>query len=223
MRRSYTHSEGLKWLSLGHCKSHCLTDFTWWVHFPKCWSIIFILLFLFARLYIVFGFSVLLGDKTFLFYFFWYQLGSEPELSRVWSESTNLYTSWPSHPQAYCQLYLCLLHEQKGFAYFIHRAHHIFFFFFFFLLFKFHKIVWEQERPYRIQTMICVQMKLLAWFGNSPGNLLVNQGCSIQLIWFAPDCDCCFLMSPNKPNKGRNWSGVQSNCPKKKKNCVWLR
>ena len=134
MRRSYTHSEGLKWLSLGHCKSHCLTDFTWWVHFPKCWSIIFILLFLFARLYIVFGFSVLLGDKTFLFYFFWYQLGSEPELSRVWSESTNLYTSWPSHPQAYCQLYLCLLHEQKGFAYFIHRVHHFFFLFFFFTI-----------------------------------------------------------------------------------------
>lgn len=82
--------------------------------------------------------------------------------------------------------------------------------------FKFHNIVPGQEWWYRIQITFSVQTKLAAWFGNVPRNLLVNKS-SIQLIWSAPDCDCCVLTSPNKPNKGRNCSRVQSNCPKKGK------
>lgn len=67
----------------------------------------------------------------------------------------------------------------------------------------FHEIVQDPERLYPIQITFSVQTKQKARFGNIPRNLLVNKS-SIQLIWSAPDCDCCICTSPNKPKKGRN-------------------
>lgn len=63
----------------------------------------------------------------------WYQFGTEPELSEFEISSS---TPWPSHPQACCQFYVRLLHEQTGFAHFIHGASHLYFK----TPFKFHKM-----------------------------------------------------------------------------------
>lgn len=113
---------------------------------------------------LVFGFSVLLGAKTFSFTF-WYQLGSEPELSEF-EVKVQTYIRADLHTLRPTVSFTCVFFMSRRVLH-ISYTEHIILSFFFFLLFRFHKIVWEQEWSYRIQTMICVQMKLLARFENS--------------------------------------------------------
>lgn len=155
---------------------------------------------------IVFGFSVLLGAKTFSFTF-WYQLGSEPELSEFEVKvQTYILADLPTLRPTVS--FTCVFFMSRRVLHISYTEHILFFFFFFTIQISQNCLRAGMVVPHSDHDLRPNEAPCSVW------NLLVNQD-SIQLIWFAPDCDCCFLMSRNKPNKGRNCSGVQSNCPKK--------
>lgn len=161
---------------------------------------------------IVFGFSVLLGAKTFSFTF-WYQLGSEPELSEF-EVKVQTYILADLHTLRPTVSFTCVFFMSRRVLHISYTEHIIFFFFF--LLFKFHKIVWEQEWSYRIQPMICVQMKLLARFETSLSTRTRSN-------WFGshPTVIAVFSWVETNLTKGETAPGFKATALKNQR--VWLR
>lgn len=153
---------------------------------------------------IVFGFSVLLGAKTFSFTF-WYQLGSEPELSEF-EVKVQTYILADLHTLRPTVSFTCVFFMSRRVLHISYTEHIIFFFFFYYS--NFTKL--SESRNGRTA--------FRPWSASKWSSLLgLKPPCQPGLdpIDLVRNCDCCFLMSRNKPNKGRNCSGVQSNCPKK--------
>lgn len=160
---------------------------------------------------IVFGFSVLLGAKTFSFTF-WYQLGSEPELSEF-EVKVQTYIRADLHTLRPTVSFTCVFFMSRRVLH-ISYTEHIIFFFFFTIQISQNCLRAGMVVPHSDHDLRPNEAPCLVW------KLLVNQD-SIQLIGSHPTVIAVFSWVQTNLTKGETAPGLKATALKNQR--VWRR